>query len=131
AFSGPVVRATDLRGSPLRQAEAILAKLSNRNMPPERLLGAALGLAILLDEAPPNIARTTRYRHTSLGKMALRWSRIGFHRVWKLPDASGRMKVHAELHVRPVSRGRKLLHLGRLIEEQCTEAIARHCGPLL
>lgn len=94
--SGPVVIATRLRGLPPgRRSKVALARLREAGVLPERLLGIALAVNALIEDNPAATHRIKEWRIVSIAKAAHRLA-SGYHRVWSLEDANGRVVKRTE-----------------------------------
>lgn len=124
--SGSVIIATRLRGlSPAQRSMVALARLREAGVGPERLLAIALAVHALIEDDPAATHRITEWRIVAIAKAAHRLA-SGYHRVWSLEDASGRIVQQTQLHAYPRSSGRVLRYLGEAIEMQCELVIDRH-----
>lgn len=128
--AGPVVIATRLRGlPPIQRARVALARLRESKVKPERLLAIALAVHGLINEAPQVVHRIKDWRIVAVAKAAHRLA-SGYHRVWEMADASGRIH-RTELHAYPRSAGRVLHLLGAMIEKECELVIDHHLAAVL
>ncbi|HWM47691.1 MAG TPA: hypothetical protein VNR11_12355 [Xanthobacteraceae bacterium] len=128
--AGPAIIATRLRGlPPAERAKAALARLRDSGVKPERLLAITMAVHALIEEAPQVVHRIKEWRIVAIAKAAHRLA-SGYHRVWEIPDATGRTS-RTELHAYARSSGRVLRYLGDMIEAECEWVIERHLTAVL
>lgn len=129
--SGPTEIATRLRGlPPAHRAQIALARLREAGIKPERLLAIALAVSALIENEPALVHRTREWRIVAIAKAAHRLA-SGYHRVWEVRDAGGRVAQRTEMHAYPRSSGRVLRHLGEMIEKECELVIDHHLAGVL
>lgn len=117
--AGPVVIATRLRGlPPEKRSKVALARLREAGVKPERLLAIAVAVHALIEDNPAATHRIQEWRIVAIAKAAHRLA-SGYHRVWSLEDATGKVVQRTELHAYPRSSGRVLRYLGEAIEKKC------------
>lgn len=121
-FAGPSQRIVDFpRLRPSQKAQAVLARMHRKGVPPRRLLAIALAVsAAVLDDPIRPIGTPGEYRIVQLGKRALRQA-SGQHSVYGPNNA---------YHRYPRSAGEMLRCLGRLIEE-AAEPASGHVARIL
>ena len=129
--AGPVVIATRLRGLPPdHRAKVALARLREAGVKPERLLAIAVAVHALIEDNPAATHRIPEWRIVAIAKAAHRLA-SGYHRVWNLEDANGRLVQRTEWRAYPRSSGRVLRHLGDAIEKQCEWVIDQHLAQVV
>lgn len=129
--AGPTIIATRLRGLPPgTRAKVALARLREAGIIPERLLAIALAVHALIEDNPAVAHRITEWRIVAIAKAAHRLA-SGYHRVWSLEDANGRILQQTQLHAYPRSSGRVLRYLGEAIEKQCELVVDRHLAEVV
>ena len=117
--AGPVIIATRLRGLPPgERAKVALARLREAGVKPERLLAIAVAVHALIEDNPAVTHRIPEWRVVAIAKAAHRLA-SGYHRIWSLEDATGKVVQRTELHAYPRSSGRVLRYLGEAIEKKC------------
>ncbi len=128
--AGPTEIATRLKGmSATRRARIALARLRVAGIKPERFVAIALAVTALIEEDPGS-HRVKEFRIVQIAK-ALHRLASGYHRVWELPDANGRLRKVSELHAFPRSSGPVLRLIGKAIEQPCEWVVDKHLSAVV
>jgi hypothetical protein len=128
--AGPTEIATRLKGmSAAKRARIALARLRVARIKPERFVALVLAVTALIEEDPGS-HRVKEFRIVQIAK-ALHRLASGYHRVWELPDESGRLRKVSELHAFPRSSGPVLRLIGKAVEQPCEWVVDKHLSAVL